>query len=266
VSAPDPSELLAAYQAQVRARTKGVLPAGMHVEHDGPIVRTVGRREHGMVEYRDLGGIEGAELDELIERQIRVFADRGDRFEWKLHGHDQPADLPERLRAHGFVPEPQETLLIARVADLPSTPVPPPGVVVRELSAGELGRLDDWEKVAWVDQEVGIAERLAGVMSADPEGIRVVVAEAGQEIACACWLRFEGDTEFATLWGGATVPEWRLRGIYKATVAYRTRLAAERGRRYLQIDASDESRPILERLGFVVVTTTTPYIWTPPRA
>jgi hypothetical protein len=28
------------------------------------------------------------------------------------------------------------------------------------------------------------------------------------------------------------------------------------------VDASEESRPILERLGFVAVTTTTPYVWT----
>jgi hypothetical protein len=37
-----------------------------------------------------------------------------------------------------------------------------------------------------------------------------------------------------------------------------------RGRHYIEVDASDESRPILERLGFVAVTTTTPYVWSPP--
>lgn len=39
--------------------------------------------------------------------------------------------------------------------------------------------------------------------------------------------------------------------------------AAARGVRFLQVDASDDSRPILERLGFVAITTTTPYVWTP---
>jgi hypothetical protein len=34
--------------------------------------------------------------------------------------------------------------------------------------------------------------------------------------------------------------------------------------RYLYVDASPDSRPILERLGFVVVTTTTPYVWSLP--
>ena len=67
---------------------------------------------------------------------------------------------------------------------------------------------------------------------------------------CAGWVRFPSGTDFATLWGGATLPEWRGQGIYRALVAQRTRLAAERGRRYMEVDASDDSRPILERLGF----------------
>jgi hypothetical protein len=34
--------------------------------------------------------------------------------------------------------------------------------------------------------------------------------------------------------------------------------------RYLDVGASPDSRPILERLGFVVVTMTTPYVWSRP--
>ena len=44
--------------------------------------------------------------------------------------------------------------------------------------------------------------------------------------------------------------------------AHRARVAAERGSRYLQVDASDHSRPILERLGFGVLGVTVPYVWT----
>ena len=49
-------------------------------------------------------------------------------------------------------------------------------------------------------------------------------------------------------------------GIYRALVARRAQLAVERGHRILQVDASDDSRPILERLGLCVVGGTTPYI------
>jgi hypothetical protein len=40
-------------------------------------------------------------------------------------------------------------------------------------------------------------------------------------------------------------------------------MAAERGFRYLQVDASPDSRPILERLGLRQLTTTTPFVRTP---
>ncbi len=44
--------------------------------------------------------------------------------------------------------------------------------------------------------------------------------------------------DFAGLWGGGTVPEWRGRGLYRALVAHRARIAAERGYRHLLVDAS----------------------------
>jgi hypothetical protein len=55
----------------------------------------------------------------------------------------------------------------------------------------------------------------------------------------------------------------RGRGIYKALVAVRAARAVELGYKYLQVDASDDSSPILQRLGFHPVTTTTPWVHTP---
>src|SRR3954453_20032224 len=107
---------------------------------------------------------------------------------------------------------------------------------------------------------------LESELAVDPDAITVVVAEAGASVVCAAWIRFERDTEFATLWGGATLPERRRRGIYRAAVTYRANLAAAQGFRYLETDASEDSRPILERLGLSAVTTTTPYVWSPSTA
>ncbi len=119
------------------------------------------------------------------------------------------------------------------------------------------------EHAIWGGERHRMADRLDAERAADPDGITILVVEAGGEVVCGCWVRFEQTAGFATMWGGATLPAWRGRGIYRATVAYRANLAAERGLRYVQVDASDESRPILERLGFTVVTRTTPYIWSP---
>jgi GNAT superfamily N-acetyltransferase len=256
--------LIAAYDAQLRAHVHDRLPDGVRVERDGPLVRTIGFAGRGWVEYRDLGGIDGAELDELIARQVRIFADRGESFEWKLHGHDRPADLPERLRAAGLVPEEMETVVIAPVSAIGADASVPDGVAVREVSEpGDLARIARLEQAVWGGDDGWLVDSLAEERAADPDGLRIFVAEAGGVVVCAGWVRFPSGTEFATLWGGATLPAWRGRGIYRALVAHRARLAAERGRRYLEVDASDDSRPILERLGFVAVTTTTPYVWRP---
>lgn len=66
-------------------------------------------------------------------------------------------------------------------------------------------------------------------------------------------------TGFAGLWGGGTAAPWRGRGIYRALIAHRARTAAGRGYRHLQVDATDESAPILRRPGLTALSTTTPY-------
>jgi hypothetical protein len=104
---------LAAYDAQLRDRVPELLPSGVTVERDGPLLRFLGLAGRGFVVYRDMGGLEGAELDELISRQVEVFAERGEPFEWKPHGHDLPNDLSQRLHAAGFVQEETETIVIA---------------------------------------------------------------------------------------------------------------------------------------------------------
>jgi GNAT superfamily N-acetyltransferase len=261
----DVAELLTAYDTQLRTRVPDPLPRGASVERDGPLLRFRHLGGRGFVLYRDVGGAEGAALDELIARQVRVFAQLGEAFEWKLHGHDRPADLPQRLRQAGFVPEDEETVVIAPVAEIAGPPDLPDGVTLREVTARhDLDRIAGLEDTVWGDDLSGVAAMLEAELDVDPDALTIVVAEAADTVVCAGWVRFESGTGFASLWGGATLPEWRGRGIYRATVAYRATLAAERGFRFLEVDASSDSRPILERLGFVAVTTTTPYVWSPP--
>jgi GNAT superfamily N-acetyltransferase len=264
VTPEDAGLLLDAYNAQLRAQVHDRLPDSVRIERDGPLVRTVGFGNRGFVAYRDLAGLDGEELDALIARQVQVFAERGESFEWKLHGHDRPADLPDRLRAAGFVPEEAETVVIGRVDAVAAEPSLPDGVVIREVrEPGDFGRIARLQESVW-HSDPGWVDDLAEERAADPDGLRIFVAEAGDLTVCAGWVRFPSGTEFVTFWGGATLPAWRGRGIYRALVAHRARLAAERGRRYIEVDASEDSRPILERLGFVAVTTTTPYVWSPP--
>jgi hypothetical protein len=258
-----------AYDAQIRARVKAEGSANAAVETVGPVVRKVGWEGRGFITYRDLGGLAGAELDAFIAAQRDHFAalGTGQEVEWKQHGHDLPADLPERLVAAGFRPDEPETVMIGEVADLTGEPVLPGGVALREVTErSDLERIRAMQEEVWGTDCSWMPDALARDIAGPGDPAVVLIAEAGGptgEVVCAAWIRFHEGTEFTSLWGGSTLAAWRGRGIYRATVAYRANLAAARGYRYLQVDASADSRPILTRLGLLPVTSTTPYIWRP---
>ncbi|MFF4831862.1 GNAT family N-acetyltransferase [Streptomyces sp. NPDC001315] len=256
----DTQTLLDAYDAQMR-RTP---PPGVAHEYDGPLLRMDLGFRGFVTGPRDVG-LRGRELDELIVRQRDFFAARGKAVEWKVRGHDAPADLTDRLRAAGFEPEAQETVLVAPVAELAvETPALPDGVTLRQVTAdADMHRIAALETAIWGLDLSGIADDLIGRVARTPDEIAVLVAEAESEVVSAAWLGFRPGTEFAALTGGSTLAEWRGKGIYRALVAARAELAAARGVPYLHVDASDDSAPILRRLGFRAVTTTTPYVWSP---
>ncbi|HSP76293.1 MAG TPA: GNAT family N-acetyltransferase [Cryobacterium sp.] len=255
--------LLSAYDAQLRLRVPTDLPTGIRYERMGSVLRVTGRHQGFVETSRDVG-VSGPALDALIAEHRDFFAARGESVEWKTRGHDLPADLPGRLLAAGFVPEEPETVVVCEAGRLSSGPVLPAGVTIRQVDART-----DFERIAalqthvWGVDHAWLAGQLETSVRADPDDVLVFVAETGSEIVSSCRLEFTPGTDFAGLWGGSTLPAWRGRGIYRALVAHRARLAQERRVRYLQVDASADSAPILLRLGFQAITTTTPYVWTP---
>jgi len=93
------------------------------------------------------------------------------------------------------------------------------------------------------------------------DGMELWVAEAKGRIVSAGRLEPVRGTDFAGIWGGATVKEWRGRGIYRALTAARARSALRVGKTLINSDSTEFSRPILERSGLAKVSTTTPYRW-----
>ena len=69
------------------------------------------------------------------------------------------------------------------------------------------------------------------------------------------------DTEFAGIWDGATLKEWRCQGIYPALTSARARAAMALDKRFIHSGSTGYSRPILEHYGLLRVSTTTPYCW-----
>ncbi|MFI2606605.1 GNAT family N-acetyltransferase [Kitasatospora sp. NPDC018619] len=245
-----------------RLRRNAPPDPGCRIEHDGAVIRQVGS-EHGWngVVW---SGLDEAGADAAIAAQVRHFAGLGREFEWKAYSHDRPADLGERLLAAGFVAEPDEALMIARIADLPTDAALPAGIrLLTVTDAAGVELLTEAHAQAFGAEHPGLRERLLDHLRNGTETVSLVVAMAGDRPVSGARMELIPGTGFAGLWGGGTAPDWRGRGIYRALVAHRARLAAELGYQYLQVDASDQSRPILQRLGFAWVSTTTPYLWRP---
>ncbi|MGW0393090.1 GNAT family N-acetyltransferase [Streptomyces sp. NPDC003042] len=256
----DQDELLTArarYDAQMRRDAQPDAPQA-RVERVGAVVRqTVPGLGWNGVLWSDL---DEETADAEIAAQVAHF---GAEFEWKLYSHDRPADLGDRLRAAGFVPEPAETLLVARTADLATLPVEPPQGITLRVVTDEAG-VDLMMEVharAFATERPVVRELMLSLLRDEPESIEAVVAMAGDVPVSAARMEMRPGTSFAGLWGGGTDPQWRGRGIYRLLVAHRARVAAQRGIPYLQVDATDDSRPILERLGFGVLGVTVPYVW-----
>jgi GNAT superfamily N-acetyltransferase len=179
---------------------------------------------------------DNGEVEPLVARMRELPG----HVEWKYYSHDGP-ELRERLLAAGLVPEDQETVVVAEAASI----APPPDDVELRLATEDFDEL---------------AARVFGRRYGLPAKAVAVVAMVDGQPVSGGRIDFEEGVEFAGLFGGVTLPEYRGRGLYRATVAKRAELARERGYRWLYSDALPTSRPILERLGFVPITTTTPFV------
>jgi GNAT superfamily N-acetyltransferase len=249
--APVP-ELLAAYDEQVRRRPAPDTPDDV-VEQAGGVVRVISATGWSGVIYADLTG---RDPDTAIAEQIARIPGS---WEWKHHSHDAPPDLPERLLAAGFEREESETLMVADLERVALDAPPPPGIDLRAVGADGVA-----DMVAVHDAVFGDDHgRLGGAVVAGLERgtvIPVVAYDGDRPVAAARLELYEG-TQFAGLWGDATLPSHRGRGIFRALVALRAHHARQRGFRYLQADAMDTSRRLFARLGFSELATTTPFIW-----
>jgi GNAT superfamily N-acetyltransferase len=255
----DERSLLALYDDQVRGSFATRLPAGWTAEQDGPLTRCITTRDGFAMFTEDASRLSAAELAALVERTVAHFAGLGVGFEWKTFDHDR-ADLPTLLEAVGARPEPHEALVLGESRLLAGDVVLPDGLTMREVTERvDLDRIAAMESTVWGEDWSWLSDDLANRLTGD-DPIRVFVVEDADTVVSAAWLAPLPGTRVAGLWGGSTLAAYRGRGIYRALVARRARLALELGYDVLQVDASDDSRPILERLGLRTVGGTVPYV------
>jgi GNAT superfamily N-acetyltransferase len=186
-----------------------------------------------------------AEVRELVRR-------RGHRaLDWSVGTSATPADLTERLLAHGLVAddEPHATSMV-----LVDEPPQVDGVEARRIES-----LDEFLtglRIGWnafgtppevrAEFEAVLEERFA----AERAGLaprNYLAFLDGEPVGTA---RSVVDPVAALLIGGAVVAHARGRGVYRALVRARWDDAVAAGTRALVVQAGAMSRPILERMGF----------------
>lgn len=261
----DSAGLLAAYDSQLRGETEAV--GAVSVTRQGPLLLAVFPGGSGFITGRDFGGLDAEAIGFLVGQALAYFqADAAvAEVEWKTRAHDHAPGLTEALLAHGFRPDEPESIMLGEARSLAADVPLPDGVTLRRVSA----ETDVRAMTAMQDEVFGRPVSGAGAGAllarlAHDDGLELWVAEAGGRMVSAGRLDPVPGTDFAGIWGGSTLPQWRGRGIYRALTAQRARSALRRGKTCINSDSTECSRPILERSGFVRVSATTPYLWRRP--
>ena len=255
-------DYLAAYDRQLR--TDAETPGAVAVTRLGPLRLATFAGGRGFVSYQDLHGADAATISAWVGEALAHYrADAAiERVEWKSRQHDHAPGLHDTLLRNGFVPEDAESIMIGEARALAVDVPIPDGVELRQITADA----DVRAMSAMQDEVFGdpvsseMASELLRRLGAG-DGMQLWVALADGQIVSAGRLEPVRGTEFAGIWGGATRPHWRGRGIYRALTAARARSALELGKTLIHSDSTEFSRPILERAGLIKVSSTTPYQW-----
>ena len=255
------NELLALYDQEQR---REITFPDIRREAVGPVVRYVDERPSGDANFVLYSQLTPDNANAVIQEQIAYFRENGRSFEWKLYDHDAPPDLRQRLIAHGFTIGEEEAIMALDLARTPAALLQPITANVGRLTRpAETAQVVAIEEAVWGGDRNSWGERLTAEMRDAPDYLSVYVAYAADDPACAGWINFSPNSQFASLWGGSTKAAYRKRGLYTAVLAVRAQEAIQRGYRYLTIDASPMSRPIVAKHGFQLLTLAYECLWKP---
>ena len=206
--------------------------------------------------------LDAESADEVIRAEIEYFNGIGQDFEWKVYSHDQPPDLKQRLERLGFEVGEEEAIMALDLAEAPEVLWQPVSQDIhRVMDAAGLADVLAVEREVWQEDQSQLGEFLGDALRETPVQISIYAAYVNDLPVSAAWVFFPEDSQFASLWGGSTLEEYRGMGLYTSLLAIRAQEARSRGVNYLTVDASPMSRPILEKFGFIKITESYPYMW-----
>jgi Fe2+ transport system protein FeoA/GNAT superfamily N-acetyltransferase len=195
------------------------------------------------------------EVPALVTEVRALFRARGKAgLTWEIGPSTTPADLRARLLDLGMVPDDEP-----QVAGMVLSRAPAHGavdlVVERVTTFADFCALERIYRQCFGRGEPPLTDAelhddYARRLGNEDHLVRYLARVNGVAVAAADAVFLPGAV---VLSGGATLPEARGRGAYRALVQARWRDAVARGTPMLVVQAGAMSRPILERLGFVEV-------------
>lgn len=189
------------------------------------------------------------ELDEVLHEVRALLRERGRTVtQWEVGSEARPAGLVAMLLDRGLTLDEDPVAVALALKHEP--PPPSAGLVAR--------RVETYEEYAAAKHVQWVAFGAPPERIADEQSRLRHEFDTAPRLMHAVWLDGElasagscGPTPHGlALFGGATLPDKRGRGAYRALVHARWVEAQERGLEALLTQGGSMSRPILERLGF----------------
>nr|QIH43196.1 GNAT family N-acetyltransferase [Vibrio ziniensis] len=207
---------------------------------------------------------DASHASDVVEQQMDYFYRLGKNFEWKVYDFDEPSNMEQILLDKGFYQQEEESFM---VLDLNAYEVLPElqEQCIEVFDACGIRDAIEVKRIQTGEDFSAYYLHLLNLKQTRPDNIRIyVIYDEGQPVSSA-WMIFNNDhSPFAGIWGGSTVQSQRGRGHYQALLKQRIRDSILAGKKYLYIDASEMSRPIVERYGFKVISKTVPYFYRHP--
>jgi len=204
---------------------------------------------------------DGAKLGRAIDREVDYLVPLNQPFTWKVYDHDHLPDIGEMLIANGFVrDEDPAAVMFLDVNQAPASNYEPADADIRRIT--DRDELKDIIHVLdgvygghndWVYERMGLHLQIPGYLS-------LYAAYVDGQPASIAWTYFPG-RNFATLFGGTTLAEYRNRGLYTSLLHLRIKEIRERGYPFAVVEAGPLSRPIVAKHGFQHLTTVYDFEW-----
>jgi len=201
-----------------------------------------------------------SQLHQVIHQELDYFAPMDQPFTWKVYDHDLLPNLKDELVSHGFAPDDDPAAVMVLDVQNALGAFEPVQAEIRRIDtpAGLQDVIYVLDKV-WGGHNTWVNDRLGGHLGI-PGYLSVYAAYVDHQPASIAWTYFPRG-QFATLFAGSTITEYRKQGLYTSLLSTRLKEIRERGYRYAVVEAGAMSKPIVAKHGFQQLTTVYDYEW-----